>query len=161
MQIDNRLEIRAANLQDAEAMASLFHQTIREVNRRDYRPEQIDAWAGPTPEPAKWRARLQNKQTFVACLDGKMVGFAEFEADGHVDAVYVHHQHQGAGIASRLLERIEQEAAQTGVVRLYTEASITARPFFEARGFVVLQPQDVEFRGAMFRNYRMEKRSSA
>lgn len=155
------LLIREATPQDAGAMAAIFYHTIRRVNAADYTPAQIDAWAGPAPEPERWRARLETRQTFVACRDGAVVGFAEFEGDGHVDAVYVHHAHQGAGVASRLLERIEQEAARASVARLYTEASITARPFFERRGFVVVEPQEVERRGQTFRNYTMEKRRTA
>lgn len=151
------LKIREANFSDADAIASLFYNTIRLVNIKDYTPGQIESWAGAAPEPEKWRVRLENKQTFVACLDSDIVGFAEFEADGHVDALYVHHEHQGEGIASRLLERIEKEAERTEIIRLYSEVSITARPFFERRGFVVVQPQDVEYQGVKFRNYRMEK----
>jgi putative acetyltransferase len=48
------------------------------------------------------------------------------------------------------------EARRVGLVRLFTEASITARPFFEARGFTVLAPQVVTLRGVEFVNYRME-----
>jgi len=40
---------------------------------------------------------------------------------------------------------------------LFTEASITARPFFEAQGFAVLAPQVVRCRGVEFVNYRMER----
>ena len=154
-------DIRAATPRDAAAMARLYHDTIRRVNVRDYAPGQIVAWAGAGPDPAKWEARLATRRTFVACRGGDVLGFAELAAGGHVDAVYVHHAHQGQGIASRLLARIEQEAALRGVDRLYVEASITARPFFERRGFTVVKAQDVARRGVVFRNYRMEKRRDA
>ena len=151
------LTIREATQGDAEAMAALFYHTIRRINSRDYGPAQIDAWAGAAPDPNKWRARLGTRPTLVACLDGVLVGFSEFEPDGHIDTLYVHHAYQGRGIASRLLERIEREAASLGVRRLYTEASITARPFFERRGFAVVEAQQVRYRDAVFTNYKMEK----
>ena len=44
-----------------------------------------------------------------------------------------------------------------GVARLFTEASITARPFFEAQGFSVIASQRVEKRGQMLTNFRMQK----
>jgi putative acetyltransferase len=44
---------------------------------------------------------------------------------------------------------------------LYTEASITARPVFEAHGFHLLTAQTVTVRGASMTNYRMEKRLDA
>ena len=49
------------------------------------------------------------------------------------------------------------EARRLGLARLFTEASITARPLFEAQGFAVLAPQVVRCRGAEFVNYRMER----
>jgi putative acetyltransferase len=41
--------------------------------------------------------------------------------------------------------------------RVFTEASIMARPFFERNGFQVIAAQIVEKRGQKFQNFRMEK----
>ena len=41
---------------------------------------------------------------------------------------------------------------------LHTYSSVTARPFFEKRGFRVLVAQHVEMRGLLLTNFRMEKR---
>ena len=49
------------------------------------------------------------------------------------------------------------EARRAGLTRLFTEASITARPFFEAQGFAVLAQHVVMCRGTEFVNYRMER----
>src|SRR5262249_43759139 len=49
------------------------------------------------------------------------------------------------------------EARRVGIARLFTEASITARPLFEALGFRVLTPQVVTLRAVEFINYRMER----
>jgi len=151
------IEIREATLFDSEAMASLYHNTIHHINSRHYDPVQIETWGGAAPDPEKWRPRLATRQTFVAYQQDKLVGFTELEADGHVDTLFVHHEHQGEGVATRLLAHVEQLAERVGISRLYTEASITARPFFERRGFVVVRPQEVEIRGVWFRNYKMEK----
>jgi predicted aspartyl protease len=43
-------------------------------------------------------------------------------------------------------------------ITLYTEASITARPVFEAMGFRIIVPQTVTVQGESMTNYRMEKR---
>jgi len=157
-------EIRDATTSDAVAIADLFYHTVLHVNLRDYSRAQVEAWAGPAPDPEKWEKRIAAaesvKRTFVAARDGRVLGFAEFEGDGHIDTLYVHHEFQGCGIASRLLDRIEAEAQRLGLTHLYTEASITAEPFFRKRGFSVVTPQSVEVRGLTFRNYRMEKRGT-
>ncbi len=38
-----------------------------------------------------------------------------------------------------------------------TEASITAKPFFESQGFLVVKQQEVERRGQKLINFAMEK----
>jgi putative acetyltransferase len=79
----------------------------------------------------------------------------ELESGGHIDRVYVSADHQRQGIGRALLAAVVAEARQIGVAQLFTEASITARPFFEAQTFVVLAPQVVTVRGVDFLNYRM------
>jgi putative acetyltransferase len=77
---------------------------------------------------------------------------------GHVDMLYVHPDFQRRGVARALLTHIERLARTQSLDRLYTEASITARPVFEAIGFRLIAPQTVIVRGECMTNYRMEKR---
>ena len=151
------VELREATPDDAAAIAQLFFETVRRINSRDYDARQIYAWAGSAPEVERWSRRIAHVRTIVAILDGEIAGFAGFEPDGHLDTLFVHHVHQGVGIASCLLDRIEEEATALDLDLLYTEASITARPFFERKGFRVITPQRVELRGSTFANFRMEK----
>ncbi|MEH2326176.1 MAG: hypothetical protein V7K32_21985 [Nostoc sp.] len=44
-----------------------------------------------------------------------------------------------------------------GISKLFTEASITAKPFFESQNFIVVKQQEVERRGQKLRNVIMEK----
>jgi putative acetyltransferase len=142
---------------DATALLALFLDTIRRVNSRDYPPDQIRAWAADDIDPAAWAARFEGRFVVVAEEADRPVGFAELEADGHIDRLYVSADHQGHGIATRLLADLVAEARRLGLARLFVEASITARPFFAARGFVTLVEQTVACRGAQLVNYRMER----
>ena len=156
-----RFEVRDATVDDAPAVAELFYHTILNVNVGDYSVAQVEAWAGPAPVPEMWERRIAEdgsaRRTFVAATEGTVLGFADLEKDGHVDMLYVHHEYQGCGVASALLDRIEAEARRLGLRRLYTEASITAEPFFRSRGFNLVRPQRVEVRSHTFRNYVLEK----
>ncbi|HTX06424.1 MAG TPA: GNAT family N-acetyltransferase, partial [Steroidobacteraceae bacterium] len=87
----------------------------------------------------------------------RIAGFSDLEADGHIDLLYVHPDFQRRGVARALLEHIESAARERSLLRLYTEASITARPVFEARGFRVIAPRTVTVGGESMINYRMEK----
>jgi putative acetyltransferase len=39
------IEIRLFEVQDAEQIAQLFHETVREINIHDYSSNQVRAWA--------------------------------------------------------------------------------------------------------------------
>ena len=86
-----------------------------------------------------------------------MRGFAEFGANGQVEAIYVHADHQRKGIASALLVQIEEEARRLGMARLHADASTTARGFFQKRGFKILKQAEVDSRGPSFASVRMAK----
>ena len=149
--------LRAHRPDDAPVLLALFRDTIRRVNARDYNSDQIRAWASDDIDPASWAARFDGRFVAVAEAEGRPVGFAELEPDGHIDRFYVSADHQRRGVGRALLAALVAEARRLGVVRLFTEASITARPFFESQGFAVLAPQVVTCRGEKFVNYRMER----
>jgi putative acetyltransferase len=142
---------------DAPALLALFRDTIRRVNSRHYSPAQIAAWASDDIDPVAWAERFTGRFVPVAEEAGRPVGFAELEADGHIDRVYVSADHQSRGIGRQLLTAVVAEARRRGLARLFAEASISARPFFEAHGFTVLAQQVVTCRGCELVNYRMER----
>lgn len=55
--------------------------------------------------------------------------------------MFVHKDFQGKGIATMLLEEMERYAFAKGIMRITSEVSLTARPFFEKRGYVVEKEQ--------------------
>ena len=115
---------------DAPALLALFRDTIRRVNSRDYSPAQIAAWASDDIDTVTWFGRFSGRYVPVAEEAGRPVGFAELEPSGHIDRVYVSADHQRRGIGRQLLAAVVAEARRVGLARLFTEASITARPFF-------------------------------
>ena len=149
--------LRAYRPDEAPALLALFRDTIRRVNSRDYSPAQVAAWASDDIDTVRWFGRFAGRFVPVAEEGGRPVGFAELEPDGHIGRVFVSADHQRRGIGRQLLAAVVAEARRVGLARLFTEASITARPFFEAQGFAVLVSQVVMCRGVEFVNYRMER----
>ncbi len=58
------------------------------------------------------------------------------------------------GMATAICDALESNCKARPLV---TYASITAKPFFEARGYEVWQENWVERRSIILKNYRMEK----
>jgi putative acetyltransferase len=156
------MTIREAKRADARQIVRIFHDTIHTVNTRDYTTEQVNAWSPVVPDAEEWAERkFPTRTTFVADDEGIIAGFGELEDNGHVDCFYCHHAYQRRGVGSAILRRIEDKARTLRLTRLFTEASITARPFFEIRGFAVVRWQTVICRDVEFANFVMEKTLTA
>ncbi|MBN3876140.1 MULTISPECIES: GNAT family N-acetyltransferase [unclassified Nostoc] len=150
------MRIRIYEIADTKEIMKLFYDTIHEVNIRDYTEEQVAAWAPANMDIEVWIKSLGSKFTYVAEED-KIIGFGELEANGHIDRFYCHKDFQRKGVGKKILEQIELKAKSLGVEKLFTEASITAKPFFESQGFIVIKKQEVERRGQKLINFVMEK----
>jgi len=138
---------------DCEALAELFYNTVHTVNIKDYTKEQVDVWAARTIDLEKWNQSFEAHYSLVAMEDGVIVGFGDIDEAGYLDRLYVHADYQRKGIASAICNQLEQ-AVQGSIV---THASITARPFFEKRGYRVMKEQQVDRQGIFLTNFIMKK----
>ncbi|MBR8836096.1 MAG: GNAT family N-acetyltransferase [Stigonema ocellatum SAG 48.90 = DSM 106950] len=151
------MNIRLFDNQDGEQIARLFHETVREINIRDYSFSQVEAWAPDNIHFRNWEKVGSERLTFVADDQGVIAGFGELEVSGHINCFYCHKNYQRMGIGRKIYCAIEAKADELGINRLYAEASITAKPFFLHMGFSIIREQLVECRGETFVNYAMEK----
>ena len=155
MQSHHPISIRAYTASDLNAVIDIFLAAIREVASKDYSPAEVEAWAQVDREG--WNRARNSRPTWIAKVGSEVAGFTDLEPDGHLDMMFVHPAHQGRGVAHALFDAVETAARDLGLKVIFTEASITARPFFESCGFTVLASQLVEKRGQLLRNYRMAK----
>lgn len=151
------MKVRTYKISDIEAIIDLFYDTVHHVNIRDYNQEQVDAWAPANINLQFWQDRLSRTFTYVAEEGDKIIGFGNLEDNGHIDCFYCHQDFQRQGVGSQILENIELKARKLGIKRLFTAASITAKPFFMGKNFIVVSQQQVELRGQVFINFLMEK----
>ena len=135
----------------------LFFHTIRTVNLGDYTAEQVRVWAPDDVDPERWRARIEGIRPWV-CVEGDViVGYADLQDSGYIDHFFVHQAWQRRGVGRRLMETIEAEALSRQIPELSAEVSVTARPFFEAFGFTVVEVKDTAVGSVVMRNFAMAR----
>lgn len=152
------MEIRRFKDTDIDQVIDLFYDTVHRVNRMDYTPEQLAAWANPLERDkvvTDWLRSLRSNHTYVAEENSTILGFIDLTTNGLLDRLYVHKDYQRQGIASALFEVILQTANELHLSAIKTEASITAKPFFEKQGFKELEKQQIEKHGILLINYLM------
>ena len=66
------------------------------------------------------------------------MGFAELESNGHIDCFYLHHAVQKQEIATLLMITTEAKVRENDNHGIYAEVTITVKPFFLNKAFVLL-----------------------
>ncbi len=82
------------------------------------------------------------------------MGFGNIDSTGYLDMLYVHKDYQGKKVASFICDNLEKTF---NVSEITVHASITAKPFFEKRGYEVIKKQQVKRKGIFLENYIMKK----
>ena len=139
---------------DCREITELFYHTVHSVNARDYTERQLNVWATGEVDLENWNRTLLEHYSVVAVEEGRIIGFGDIDKSGYLDRLYVHKDFQGRGVASGICDVLG--AAVSGK-KLSVHASITARPFFEKRGYKVVKEQQVERQGVFLTNYVMER----
>ncbi|WP_259416075.1 GNAT family N-acetyltransferase [Bacillus toyonensis] len=149
--------IRTFQKEDLETVLQLFYETVHTVNARDYNELQLQAWAPKRLDRERWLQSLEKNICYVAEYRGVIVGFGDYNEEHYIDRLFTHKDYQGKGVASYILQKLEKEAVNLGHEDIYTEASITAKSFFERKGFICIKEQKKQHNGQIFINYVMKK----
>lgn len=126
---DGSYHLRSYRPEDCPELARLFYDTVHTVNAADYSPEQLSAWAAGEVDLAAWNASFLAHRTMVAEREGVLLDFGDMDANGYLDRLYVHKDHQRQGIARTICDTLESGC---GALEFTTHASITARLFLKA-----------------------------
>jgi phosphinothricin acetyltransferase len=136
--------IRAAERRDAEGIRTIYNRYVTESTALfDMVPRTLD-------EQVQWiDEHSGGHPALVAEVDGRIVGFGSLSAFRSrpayattvEDSVYLHPDHQGAGIGRRLLEDLLRRAAAHGfhsVIARITGENDASIALHAACGFVVV-----------------------
>ena len=151
----SKLEIKDYSSDMASQVTDVFYESVHGIDSSIYSEAQKNAWAELPRQYESWVMRLMFKQPYVAMQGEKMVGFIELDPDGHIDCMYTLPECQRQGVGSALYEHLLAQAKQKRMKRLYVEASFVARPFFEAKGFHLVEENQVERNGEIITNFTM------
>jgi putative acetyltransferase len=160
------MHVRNFTVGDEPALQAVFYSAVHTTAASDYTPAQLDAWAPRLPDMERWTARMRAIRPFVVeedgrAGDGRIIGYADLQANGYIDHFYVSGANVRRGVGRMLMERIHSRAEELNLASLFSDVSRTAQPFFERFGFLVLEHKTVVVGGVRLPNTRMSKRVSS
>ena len=125
---------------DCKRLTELFYNTVYSINAKDYAEEQLNVWAIGRVDLQEWNLSFLKHKTIVAIENDEIVGFGDIDDSGYLDRLFVHKDYQGMGVESAICNELEGSVKGKSIA---THASITAKPFFQQRGYRVVKEQKV------------------
>jgi len=154
---DDDFPLRPYLAADIMALRELFAASIEELTAEDYNEDQRVAWASRAEDAEAFAKRLSSNLTLVVHALDEHLGFATLKDNSVLDMLYVHPYHARIGVATALVDAMETIARARGAETMTVEASDTAVPFFQDRGYVATSRNLVEMDDEWLSNTTMTK----
>ncbi|MDB9375866.1 GNAT family N-acetyltransferase [Nodularia sphaerocarpa] len=137
---DEKIFLRLAQEKDAWVMSAIHIAAIKALPTTFYTRKQLLAWRNylDKPDGKNILHQMQAEIFWVAVKNDQITGFASFIVDELI-ALYVHPYYQGNGIGRALVTHFCQEAADLGIDKVITTASLYAEGFYFRLGFTAIK----------------------
>lgn len=129
----------------AEEILHIHHSAVHEGKAPDFYSQDIlNNWS-PTVTGERidnFRNRMEGDgaKGVIAHMGKDAVGFGIFVPSmSMVGAVYVKASFAGKGIGGMILERLEEIALEHGCYKVFLDASLNARIFYQDHGYVIVE----------------------
>lgn len=157
LKIKTLTTFKKALISDLSEMQQLYIETIQSVCKNDYNTAQIEAWISGVKNTERWITVIETQFVLLTIINNKIAGFGTLKDGNYIDFFYIHKDFQRQGIADKLLTELELEAKKQHSKMITSDISITAKPFFEKKGYIVKTEQKNIRLGVELINYKMEK----
>lgn len=149
------ITIRKYQPSDVEEIVTLFNNTVRAINQKDYTSQQINYLVKQNADHDIWNKKLSSNYTLVACKENKIISFGSISNSEDLQYLYVEKNWINYGVGKMLLQEIIQYLADTQQKAMTVDASLTAKPFFEKMGFTTNKLKNTYIEGILLSTYVM------
>jgi GNAT superfamily N-acetyltransferase len=133
--------VRQALSTDAVAATEVLRRSISVLCTADHRndPLRLNAWLqNKTVSNVTAWIDSPNNYCVVACLDDAVCGFSAMTLKGEIMLCYVDPPARFRGVSSAMLRALETKARLLGLAEVHLDGTVTARRFYEDRGYVAV-----------------------
>ena len=152
--------IREYKASDLTQVVKVFKDAVIETGPEQYTSEQVKVWSSYPADLDEFNTILLQGLTYVAQEEDNIVSFGTLYPVDRIEFIYTIKKYSNMGIASSIYKMLENHARDHSVPKIFTEASIIAKPFFIKTGFKIEGKETVIRKNTEFQRYRMSKKLS-
>lgn len=150
------MEIRRRTERDD--MLEVIRKAVESVEPESYSEEDQRHLEEVIPEMSVGFAEKERYVYFVAVEESEILGVAGLQKEsGGIGGLFVHPEHMGEGIGSKLLEKLEEKALEEGIDEMTSLASLEAVDFYSKNGYRPVEEEERDMEGRKIRVLKMKK----
>lgn len=131
------ISVRDARAEDAAALVEMVRDSITQLCAADHHnaPHLLNAWL-ENKTADNFRVWVSNPDNYCVVAEGDFLcGVGLLHRSGEIRLMYVSPKMQRCGVGRALLNRLESQACDWGLVSLHLNSTSSARAFYESAGF--------------------------
>ncbi len=152
--------IRKTKLEDMAGVMDAHRRSILELCSKDYRPEQIQAWANVNYSKDIWQRNIELEFHYVIEREKQIEGFCHSrihdDGTGEIKGLYFTKKISGLGLGRKVFELCMRHIYERNCPTVLITATKTAKGFYEKMGFRIVQEAVIPIRGIEVECFRME-----
>ena len=133
------IKLKRVKINDKEKIAELIHFTISEDYKRFY-PDEVAGYLIDYHNQERIVSNITSGYFIAVETDHKIIAAGCLTND-EINSVYTHPEYQNKGLGKIIMQELMQEAEKKRLNRVYIDAMINSRNFYEKLGFKVLHAE--------------------
>jgi len=133
-----RVRFRHAQPTDAQRMLRIKQAAIDAIDCEQYSTAELSAWRPDEDGVEDFRRAIESGQfeVLLAVKGETIVAYGGLNApENRIDAIFVHPDYSGEGIATSLVKQFESRAEMGGMPELKIISSLNAQGLYESLGY--------------------------
>lgn len=126
---------REATGADLDRILEIHRSAVLQLGRNFYTENQVRAWAAEAIED-NYSIQGRSNSTVVAVHEDEVIAVGQLNTDEpEIAKLFVSPDDSRRGVGSRLLGRLETEAREHSIDRLFLDSSLNATDFYHLNGY--------------------------
>jgi GNAT superfamily N-acetyltransferase len=149
------VKVRRIKPTDYKKAGDMIKTTIAVSFKKIYSDKLINEFCKKY-ELDNFKKKAKEVEMFIATEQGEIIGIIGIKGN-QLRTFYVHPDHQGIGIGSKLYKKFEETATERGIKKITLEGGPLGQPIYEHFGFTRIKSIKKERAGQKYTDVVMEK----
>ena len=151
------MNLRQITAKDQLELKKIYFESIQSIDEKVYSKEQKRAWSSQAWDNPNFEKSITQGKGWLLSEEGTTNAFAVRFPDNRISLFYCKRKYQRKGYGSKLLYKLEDEAAKEGLNSLTTEASLISYKLFLKNKWEIIRKEKVMINNIFFDRYKMNK----